>query len=73
MNKRKWTRKSVPVSMLALKLCEEAGEVAREITDAKIDGKPYDENVLTELDHVIFIASIMRERLQLRKDLKKRG
>lgn len=70
MNKAKWRDPMVPMAVLALKLCEEAAEVGGEVTDAffRGDGFPQFErrsidNMLEELDHTIFIAEIMRDRL----------
>lgn len=67
MNKRKWQDPMVPLSMLALKLCEEAAEVGTEITDGyfhdPIFGQADRRKLLEELEHVEFIAAVIRARV----------
>lgn len=63
MNLKKWAKPGVPLEVLALKLCEEVGEVSGEITDGwKRDGIDR-KAALEELDHVIGLAEIMKDRL----------
>jgi NTP pyrophosphatase (non-canonical NTP hydrolase) len=62
MNLKVWERKGVPFEVLALKLCEEAGEVSKEITDGWRNGEVDRHKLKEELDHVIAIATILRER-----------
>jgi NTP pyrophosphatase (non-canonical NTP hydrolase) len=67
MNKNKWTAPYLPIEILALKLAEEAGEVAREITDSyfgKGDRETLRRNLVDELEQVEFIARTMRKRLE---------
>lgn len=65
MNLKRWKNPEVPISMLALKLCEEAGEVANEITDGwqTGTGKVSRKRAVEEVDHVIAIAEILKARL----------
>lgn len=64
MNKAKWTDESIPLPILALKLTEEAAEVGTEITDAAMEARYPDwDKVITECDHVIFIAMEIRNRV----------
>ena len=63
MNKTKWGNPTIPITILALKLTEETGEVATEITDAFMDDDLHADKLLTELDHVIFIANVLRTRV----------
>lgn len=64
MNKYKWSKPNIPLSILALKLAEEAAEVGTELTDEFIGLRPFSrKRILTELDHVEFLVGIMRSRL----------
>jgi len=71
MNKAKWTATDLPLEFLALKLTEEVGEVAKEITDALVieEGEyighndPNTERILTELEHVEFLVKTLRSRI----------
>lgn len=72
MNKKKWRDPSVPLPILALKLAEEAGEVANAITDdfMTLDLTPQLQHerwraLDEELDHAIFIAETMKSRIRL--------
>jgi len=76
MNKAKWIKPDVPLEMLALKLVEEVGEVAKEITNEGMlfGGNPTSEmsqmfrnHAVRELEHVEFIAKTLRRRI---RDLK---
>jgi NTP pyrophosphatase (non-canonical NTP hydrolase) len=62
MNLKVWERKGVPLEVLALKLCEEAGEVSKEITDGWRNGEVDRRKLKAELDHVIDIAKILKDR-----------
>jgi hypothetical protein len=70
MNKRKWRDPMIPMSVLALKLCEEAAEVGTEITDAHMRSPVASmtadqaDRIMEELSHVIFIAETMRSRVR---------
>jgi NTP pyrophosphatase (non-canonical NTP hydrolase) len=65
MNLRQWKSKKVPIEVLALKLCEESGEVAKELTEAwKRGNKPNISRTISELDHVIAFAEILKERVR---------
>lgn len=65
MNKKKWTNPEIPLSVLALKLCEEAAEVGTAITDGMTGSGQIDlGNLLEELDHVDFICSALRSRVR---------
>lgn len=70
MNKAKWQDPMVPMTILGLKLCEEAGEVATELSDAFMGGVPSALHtvrageLIEELDHVIFIAETMKGRVR---------
>jgi len=65
MNLTKWKDPRVPIEVLALKLCEEAGEVAKEMTEAwERHGKPHRNHTIDELDHVIALAEILKERVR---------
>lgn len=68
MNKKKWRDPKIPIEMLGLKLAEEAGEVAREITDGYFDAVSYMDrehraSLLEELNHVLFIAEELHRRV----------
>lgn len=64
MNTKRWANKNVPLSMLCLKLGEEAMEVGLELTDAQMEGtKPNYKHMLEELEHVEFIAECLRKRI----------
>jgi NTP pyrophosphatase (non-canonical NTP hydrolase) len=65
MNLKKWRRPGVPVEVLALKLCEEAGEVANEITDGWKNGEINREAACEELRHTIAIAEILLDRFSV--------
>lgn len=58
-----WAKKGVPIEILALKLCEEAGEVSKEITDGWKNGEINRRKMIAELDHVIEIATILKGRV----------
>lgn len=69
MNKGRWNDPSVPMSALALKLCEEAAEVGTVLTDAEEDNEedltaPQLASIIDEIRHVEFIAGIMYARVQ---------
>lgn len=78
MNRERWTHPDLPIEVLALKLTEECGEVSKEITDvwviegnsAFIPDMPKKQlekrraSLLEELEHVIFIAKTIRERVK---------
>lgn len=65
MNKKRWRHPSVPLTVLALKLSEEAAEVGTEITDAIMNTDEVNiKRINEELDHVEFIASVLRERVR---------
>jgi hypothetical protein len=69
VNEKKWTDPKVPMTLLALKLSEEAAEVGGEITDALVNGRPVDRiAILEELDHTVFIANTMRYRIMADED-----
>lgn len=63
MNLTAWAKQGVPIEILALKLCEEAGEVSTEVTDGWKRGEIDRLKMLDELDQVIAIAGILKERL----------
>lgn len=66
MNKARWTKPNIPLQVLALKLVEECGEVANELTDAYITGNGVQlDSLLEELEHVEFIARTMRNKIGL--------
>lgn len=67
MTFKTWRSKNRTLEQLALKLCEEAGEVAKEINDASVRGRKPRKNALVELDHVDEISRILRARLEGRK------
>jgi NTP pyrophosphatase (non-canonical NTP hydrolase) len=59
--------RNAPAEILALKLCEEAGEVAKEITEAYQEGRQvHSEKTQSELTHVIRIASQLKINLENR-------
>lgn len=78
MKKRRWTDPDVPITILALKLAEEVGEVTRELCDDYFImsmGRPVPPNAfpvgpesakrtISELKHVEFIARTLRKRLE---------
>ena len=77
MNKAKWINPEIPISILALKLVEEIGEVSNEITDAHMNpcddgaylgipqtGGPIHPRILEELDDVEFLTDVLRARLE---------
>jgi len=81
MNFRKWENDNIPLSVLALKLCEEAAEVGGEISDALIraDGYQTDpggatlsirnrkEAILVEIDHVRHLCDQIERRVNQSK------
>jgi len=64
MNLKKWSRPGVPLEVLAAKLSEETGEVSKEITDGWYTGNLNRKALREELDHVIAIAEILKERVR---------
>lgn len=75
MNYGKWMSKNIPMQTCALKLSEEVAEVGTVLTDAMmVDDSGYEgerkltkkekEHLDEELDHVIFIAKMMKQRLR---------
>lgn len=63
MKLSRWNNPKVSLETLALKLCEEVGEVAKEITEGLISAKGINERkLIEELDHVIDIAKILKGR-----------
>lgn len=78
MNKQKWSSNEIPLPVLALKLVEEVGEVANEITDAYfITENPMGQweldmhfnAALDEIKHVQFLAEQLRRRIEENKKL----
>jgi hypothetical protein len=68
MNLHKW-KKQRGITPLALKLCEEVGEVNKEIGSWVAEGKELNyKAALEEIDHVIFIAEQLRKRVKERRD-----
>lgn len=69
MNKKKWSDPSVPIALLALKLCEEAAEVGTEISDMAMKlenmNPPFtrEPELLSELEHVEFLVGVIRGRV----------
>lgn len=66
MNYRKWTQFDVTLQSLALKLCEEAGEVGKElnlVSPKKVYAVSELLRALTEVDHVLGIADILEQRI----------
>lgn len=64
MNRMKWINPEIPLSVLALKLCEEAAEVGTEVTDGATNPGQIDFKAMqTELDHVDFISDVIRWRI----------
>lgn len=63
MNKQRWRDPSIPLSILALKLCEEAAEVGTEITDSHMGEHWNRDAILEELEHVVFMATVLRDRV----------
>ena len=78
MKKSRWADPTIPLEVLALKLCEEAAEVGTEITDLftheaqlPISPKEMQRNQVNalvraeeELEHVEFIAQCLRMRIK---------
>lgn len=67
MNLRKWSDPEVPLEIVALKLAEETGEVANIITDNLMAHQgPMRErevgHLIDECEHVIFLASVIKNR-----------
>jgi NTP pyrophosphatase (non-canonical NTP hydrolase) len=62
MNLNKWERPEVPLEILALKLCEEAGEVAKELADGWKRGGVDRGKLIEELNHVVALAKVLQER-----------
>lgn len=78
MNKSKWMSKGIPMETCALKLAEEVGEVSNILTDAMLTdesgyagerrlSKKERKHLEEELEHVIFIAEMMVQRLRTEK------
>lgn len=76
MNKQKWANREIPLPVLALKLVEEVGEVAAEITDAYFitenpDGEwaldMHFNAALSEINHVLFLAEQVKRRIEENK------
>lgn len=66
MNFEMWSDPQVAVSLVALKLCEEAAEVGNEITDPIMRGKKVSKKRLREeIEHVEFLCAVLRERYSL--------
>lgn len=75
MNFEKWSQKDIPPAILALKLAEEVAEVGTEITDTYMenplaDTKDLSDKVLVELEHVLFIANQLVQRIIEAKGIK---
>jgi hypothetical protein len=80
MNYEKWQSKDIPLSILALKLAEEAAEVGTEISDAAIAPSGIRNTVdvqrlglmnrkdaiLAELEHVRHLCDVIEDRLKTR-------
>lgn len=73
MDKSRWTNPKLPLEILALKLVEEVGEVAKEITDeymivgGEVDremSRMFRKHAATELEHVEFLAKTLRKRIK---------
>ena len=79
MNRKRWQDPTIPLEVLALKLTEEAAEVGTEISDMHFIDRPnawitqeqYKNRVggrltkaLEELEHVEFIAGVLRARIE---------
>ena len=71
MKKQRWLNPNIPLPILALKLTEEVGEVAKEITDEYMTvGGESDWNAtrrmdtIIELEHVEFLAKTLRKRIE---------
>lgn len=62
MNKRKWAQEK-SIIKLAMKLGEESGEVFKAILEN--DHHPEVELILSELDHVVFIAERLKAVLEI--------
>lgn len=64
MNRKKWSSHEISIPILALKLVEEVGEVAKEIcyaeTHEKVELHP---NIIEELKQVEFLARTLRLRV----------
>lgn len=85
MNRDKWKNPNIPLSLLALKLCEEAGEVSREITDASDDafdlstaigadreyGNDELKRIHAEASHALLMAREIRNRARMELRLRK--
>lgn len=76
MNKQKWSSNEIPLPVLALKLVEEVGEVAKEITDAYFITENPDGDwaldmhfnaALSEIKHVLFLAEQVKRRIEADK------
>lgn len=77
MNKRRWRNPEMPIEVIALKLAEEVGEVAKEITDLWVEEDDAagslafrrkmtltdKDRIATELDHVAFLFTVLRSRI----------
>ena len=66
MNYNKWTIETA-APLLALKLCEEAGEVGKEISEAFMGDWPpvHRKRLHEELDHVQHLVNTLREKFPL--------
>lgn len=65
MNKEKWTRPTVTFAHLGVKLAEETGEVASEISDAcelNFADEAHLQRIIKEAQHVLFIANVIISR-----------
>lgn len=64
MKKKNWV--DAPELIQALKLCEEAGEVAKEFTEAHQRGREVDRKKLNnELNHVEHLVAMLRRRFEV--------
>ena len=62
MKRSRWNE-NVLSEMLALKLCEEAAEVGKEITTAAQEARAINvKNLNEELDHVEHLVSVLRKK-----------
>lgn len=63
----RWGTSEVPIELVALKLCEEAGEVGKVISHNVVAGggtmrRRELEHLIVECEHVIFLAEAIRRR-----------
>lgn len=71
MNRSKWKSNRKDIPLLALKLAEEAGEVAAEAVNISTDGKNADvylRQMHDELEQVEFIVKVLRREVGRRLD-----